>query len=223
MQKDLIKHLEGFVTERRSELIDKVLQDRTKYITLVLEDIYQSQNASAVMRSCDCFGVQDVHVIENSNQYEIIPDVAMGSTKWLSLNRYNEKENNTLDTINKLKSEGYRIVATSPHAKDVTIGDFDITKGKTALFFGTELTGLSEVVMDNADEFVKVPMYGFTESYNISVCAALVLYELTEKLRKSDIDWKLTEEEITEIKLQWLKRSIKASDEIIDRFLNINE
>lgn len=219
MQKDLIEYLESYLTERRSGLIEKVLQDRTRYITLVLEDIFQSQNASAVMRTCDCFGIQDIHVIENKNQYEVSQDVTMGSTKWLNLKRYNSNENNTLEAIDKLRSDGYRIVATSPHAEDITIRDFDIEKGKVALFFGTELTGLSDIVMDNADEFVKVPMYGFTESYNISVCAALVLYELTQKLRKSDIDWKLTTEEHNDTKLEWYKRSVKHSDEIIERYL----
>jgi len=223
MQKELIEHLRGFVTERRDGLIDKVLDNRTRYMNIVLENIYQPQNASAVLRSCDCFGVQDIHVIENSYKFDVDPEVAMGSSKWLSVHSHSEKENNTLDTINQLKSEGYRIVATSPHANDVNIQDFDVEKGKFALFFGTELTGLSDIVMDNADEFVKVPMYGFTESFNISVCAALALFELTGKMRRSEVDWHLSDEEKEEIKLEWLSRSIKSSGEIIERFIEGNK
>ena len=223
MQKELIEHLRGFVTERRDGLIDKVLDNRTRYMNIVLENIYQPQNASAVLRSCDCFGVQDIHVIENSYKFDVDPEVAMGSSKWLSVHSHSEKENNTLDTINQLKSEGYRIVATSPHANDVNIQDFDVEKGKFALFFGTELTGLSDIVMDNADEFVKVPMYGFTESFNISVCAALALFELTGKMRRSKVDWYLSDEEKEEIKLEWLSRSIKSSGEIIERFIEGNK
>ena len=223
MQKELIEHLRGFVTERRDGLIDKILDNRTRYMNIVLENIYQPQNASAVLRSCDCFGVQDIHVIENSYKFDVDPEVAMGSSKWLSVHSHSEKENNTLDTINQLKSEGYRIVATSPHANDVNIQDFDVEKGKFALFFGTELTGLSDIVMDNADEFVKVPMYGFTESFNISVCAALALFELTGKMRRSEVDWHLSDEEKEEIKLEWLSRSIKSSGEIIERFIEGNK
>lgn len=223
MQKELIEHLRGFVTDRRDELFNKVLDNRTRYMNIVLENIYQPQNASAVLRSCDCFGVQDIHVIENSYKFDVDPEVAMGSSKWLSVYSHSEKGNNTLDTINQLKSEGYRIVATSPHANDVNIQDFDVEKGKFALFFGTELTGLSDIVMDNADEFVKVPMYGFTESFNISVCAALALFELSGKVRCSDVDWHLNNEEKAEIKLEWLRRSIKSSDEIIERFIEGNK
>jgi tRNA (guanosine-2'-O-)-methyltransferase len=219
MEKDLIEHLKGFVTERRSSLIDKVLEDRTRYIKIVLENIYQAQNASAVLRSCECFGVQDIHVIENSYKFDVDPAVVMGASKWLDIHSHNEKENNTLDVIKQLKADGYRIIATSPHANDVTIDELDIEKGKFALFFGTELTGLSDILMDNADEFVKVPMYGFTESFNISVCASLALYELTKRLKKSDIQWGLDEEEKDEIRLEWLTRSIKSSDKIIERFL----
>ncbi len=217
-KQELIQFLETVMNEDRIELIDKNVNNRTRYITVVLENIFQPQNASAVMRSCDCFGVQDLHVIENSNQYELNPKVVMGSSKWIDLKRYNSKDENTLDAINHLRSEGYRIVATTPHTNDVLLPDFDLTKGKAAFFFGTELTGLSDVVMDNADEFVKIPMYGFTESFNISVSASLVLNHLASALRRSDINWQLSDEEKLELKLEWYKRSLKSGQKMIDRF-----
>ncbi|RZT96534.1 tRNA (guanosine-2'-O-)-methyltransferase [Ancylomarina subtilis] len=217
-KQELIQFLETVMNEDRIELIDKNVNDRTRYITVVLENIFQPQNASAVMRSCDCFGVQDLHVIENSNQYELNPKVVMGSSKWIDLKRYNSKDENTLDAINHLRSEGYRIVATTPHTNDVLLPDFDLTKGKAAFFFGTELTGLSDVVMDNADEFVKIPMYGFTESFNISVSASLVLNHLASALRRSDISWQLSDEEKLDLKLEWYKRSLKSGQKMIDRF-----
>ncbi len=215
---DLINFLETIMKEDRIKMIDKNVNERTRYITVVLENIYQPQNASAVMRSCDCFGVQDLHVIENSNEYELNPDVVMGSSKWVDLKRYNSKEENTLDTIKSLKKEGYRIVATTPHTKDVLLPDFDLTKGKSAFFFGTELTGLSDVVMDNADEFVKIPMYGFTESFNISVSASLVLNHLASALRCSDVDWELTDTEKLDLKLEWYLKSVKSGEKMINRF-----
>ncbi len=217
-KEDLIQFLETAMVEDRIKLIDKNVNERTKYVTVVLENIFQPQNASAVMRSCDCFGVQNLHVIENSNEYKLNPDVVMGSSKWVDLKRYNSKEENTLDAINSLKKEGYRIIATTPHTNDILLPDFDLTKGKSAFFFGTELTGLSDIVMENADEFVKIPMYGFTESFNISVSASLVLNHLASALRRSDVDWELTDKEKMDLKLEWYKRSVKSGVKMIDRF-----
>ncbi|MDE5421868.1 RNA methyltransferase [Ancylomarina sp. DW003] len=219
-KQDLIQYLETVMLEERIELIEKNVNERTRYVTVVLENIYQPQNASAVMRSCDCFGVQDLHVIENSNKYELNPKVVMGSSKWIDLKRYNSKEENTLDAINNLKKEGYRIVATTPHTNDILLPEFDLTKGKAAFVFGTELTGVSDVVLENADEFVKIPMYGFTESFNISVSAALVLNHLATALRNSEVDWKLSEEEKLDLKIEWYKKSIRSGEKMIDRFKN---
>ena len=218
MEQKLIKYLSKYVTENRLSLFDKIIQYRTKYVTVVLEDIYQPHNASAVLRTCDCFGVQNVHIIENKNQYRINPDVTLGSNQWLTINNYNKEKHNTLSTIKHLKSEGYRIIATTPHKNDVNLNELDLEKGKIALFFGAELPGLSNVVLDNADEFVKIPMYGFTESYNISVSAAIILHHISEKLRNLNINWQLSENQREDIMLDWLKTSIKKSELIVDEF-----
>jgi tRNA (guanosine-2'-O-)-methyltransferase len=210
--KKIIEELSKIITPERYEKFNNVLETRQNYITVALENIYQPHNASAVLRTCDCFGVQDVHIIENSNSYELNPDVALGSNKWLNLHKYNENENNSLEAIKNLKEKGYRIVATSPHKNDVPLEDFDLSKGKAAFFFGTELTGLTDDVLDNADEYVYIPMHGFTESFNISVCAAIVLHHLSLKLRSSELDWKLQEEEKEKILLNWLRSSVKRSD-----------
>lgn len=209
----LLETLLGFISEHKNHLFDEIIKNRTRYLTVVLEDIYQPQNASAVLRTADCFGLQDVHIIENRNEYVINPEVALGATKWLTLQRYNEEENNTLSAIQKLKSEGYRIVATMPHSDDVLLPDLDMNQ-KTALFFGNELKGLSEIVQQNADVFVKIPMYGFTESYNLSVSAAICMQELTTKMRNKGIHWQLTEEELLNVKLDWAKSSVRESDKI---------
>lgn len=209
--KDLLAYLSGFITEERNSVLDRVLHERTNYITIALENIFQPQNASAVMRSVDCFGLQDVHVIENSNNFEVDTEVAMGSTKWLNMHRYNEGDNNTMEAIKKIRAEGYRIVATTPHEGDTNLEDFDLNKGKVALFFGTELTGISDTIRNEADEFLKIPMYGFTESFNISVSASIILHHLTLKLRQSNIDWRLSEEDKIATKLEWLRRCIKSA------------
>lgn len=219
MNNKLINYLSNIITDERWLLMNKIIADRTKYLTLVLENIYQPHNASAVLRTCDCFGIQEVHIIENENQYNVNPDVALGSSKWLDLKRYNEEENNTLACISTLKKEGYRIVATTPHTNDVDLHDFDLSKGKTALMFGSEQPGLSKLALDNADEFLKIPMFGFTESFNISVSASIILHYLRLRLNQSGIDWKLTKSESDEILLDWLKQSIKRSDIIEKEFL----
>ncbi len=216
---ELLEYLSSLITPERLSLFNKVIEDRTNYITVVLEDIFQPQNASAVLRTCDCFGIQNIHVIENRNRFQVDTEVSMGSSKWVTVNTYHKIKNNSLQAIQKLKSKGYRIVATTPHTTDVELPGFDISKGKFALVFGSELPGISDVVKQQADEFLKIPMYGFTESFNISVSAAIILYQLTQKLRNSGgIDWHLTGEEKTEIKIHWIKNTIKKSALVEKRF-----
>ena len=217
MNQKLIEYLSEFLTPERKELFGKVLDQRTRYLTVVLEDIFQPQNASAVLRSVDCFGLHDVHVIENRNDFTVDREVAMGASKWLNVSKYSKKENNTLEAIDQLRKHGYRIVATTPHEGDIKLEDFDLKKGKAALVFGTELTGISDVVKAEADEFLKIPMYGFTESFNISVSAAIILHHLTLRLHTDEtIDWKLSEDEKEEINLSWLRRTLKRS-ELLER------
>lgn len=212
MQKQLIEFLLQHLTTERALLFEKILQQRTSYLTVVLEDIFQPQNASAVLRTCDCFGIQNVHVIENRNSFNVDREVAMGASKWLSIHKYNDNGHNSLAAIRKLKKDGYRIIATTPHSKDLLLPEFDITRGKAALVFGSELPGISAEVLDEADEFLKIPMYGFTESFNISVSAAIILFHLTEKMKATNrIDWQLSDEEKDEVMLEWLHRTIKSS------------
>jgi tRNA (guanosine-2'-O-)-methyltransferase len=217
-KKELLEYLYGFMSENKKELFDKIIPERTKHVTVVLEDIFQPQNASAVLRTCDVFGIQDVHVIENENEYNINPRVVHGASKWIDLHKYNEKKNNTLDCINKLKSEGYKVYGTTPHTDDCLIQDIPLDE-KVALMFGTEMTGLSDIAMDNVDGFVKIPMYGFTESLNISVSASICLYELKKRLKTSDINWQLSEKDQVEQLIQWSKKVIKDGTLIEKQYL----
>jgi len=211
----LLNHLRQFVEERRAEKFEQIIQFRTRYLTVALENIFQSQNASAVLRSCECMSVQDVHVIENSYKFETHPDIVLGANKWLDIFQYNNPEtNNTLIAIENLRNQGYKIVATTPHKNDFSLEQLPIDN-KIALFFGTEQTGLSEDVIEHADYFMQIPMFGFTESYNISVSAAISMYELTKRIRQSSVNWYLSEEERVDILLEWFTRSIRMSDKII--------
>lgn len=216
---DINNYLKNFITEEREQRFLEKIRNRTEYITVVLEDLFQKHNSSAVIRSCDCFGIQNVHIIENKNTFSTSRDVDMGSSKWLSIKQYNKTLNNTTSAINELKAQGYRIVATTPHHNDTLLDDFDINNGKIALLFGTELTGLSETALDLADEYLKIPMFGFTESLNISVSVAIILHFLTNKLHNSDIAWQLDKTSEKEVLYQWYKNSINESNKIIDKFL----
>jgi tRNA (guanosine-2'-O-)-methyltransferase len=212
----LLNVYKSFKLEKRNTLMDRVLNDRTRYITVALENIYQPHNASAVLRSCDCFGVQDVHIIENSYQYELNPHVSLGAAQWLNLNRYNTQDNNTPECINHLKKEGYRVVATTPNTDAIDIHDFDVSKGKFALLFGTEKFGLTPEACSMADEFIRIPMYGFTESFNISVSVSLCLFHFTGRIRSENTDWQLSDEEQIDIYLQWF-RNTTTNYEMIER------
>lgn len=209
----LLEYLETFITEKRIERFKKVLPYRTKHFTVATEDVYQLHNTSAVMRTCDVFGIQELHIVEEVNSKSIDREIAMGAQKWVDLNRYQSIS----DCISAVKAEGYQIVATTPHADDCDLIDFDITK-KSCFFFGRESEGLSQQVIDEADCFLKIPMVGFTESLNISVSAAIILQHVTAQLRKSTINWQLTEEEIIEKRLDWIKKTVKDYDAIVERY-----
>ena len=213
MDQKLLAYLEGYLTEKRKALFKKVLEDRTRHFTVVLEDIFQPHNASAVVRTCDIFGIQDVHAIENKYNNKISRHVAKGSQKWLSYNRYRDDGDNTASCLASLKDKGYQIIATTPHNDSCALQDFDVTK-KSAFVFGSEAEGVSETVMENADGFLKIPMVGFTESLNISVAAAIILQEVTSKLRNSEVDWKLSDEEKQILYFNWVKTTIKNVDKI---------
>jgi len=217
----LLTYLEGFVTDKRKNLFRNILQDRTRHFTVVLEDIYQQHNASAVIRSCDIFGIQDIHVIENKYKSKVSKNIAKGSQKWLSFHNYKEDTNNTLECLNTLTSTVHHIIATSPHNNSSILHDFDISK-KSAFVFGVEKTGVSDLVINNADGILKIPMVGFTESLNISVAAAIILENLTFKLRNSSVDWALTNEEQKILYASWIEKTIKNVDEIKERFIENN-
>jgi tRNA (guanosine-2'-O-)-methyltransferase len=209
-----IAYLEKLVTAKRKDLFKKVLEERTKHFTVAVEDLFQPHNASAVVRSCEVFGVQDVHIIENKYKFYASRKIAKGAQKWLDFSLYNElNTNNTLKCIDHLKAKGYKIIATTPHNNSCVLQDFDITQ-KSAFFFGVEKAGLSHNVLDNADGYLQIPMVGFTESLNISVAAAIILQNVTERLKQSEVQWQLTEQEKAEKYLDWLEKSIKSIKKI---------
>lgn len=210
---DYLEYLEGFLTDNRKQRFEEVLAKRTKHFTIVTEDVYQMHNTSAVMRSCEVFGIQEINVIEQKFGKRIDSEIAMGSQKWVDVNQFSTIQN----CIDAKKNEGYRIIATTPHNDSCLLQDFDITK-PSALFFGTEKEGLSKEVLKQADGYLKIPMVGFTESLNISVSAAIIIQDITTRLRNSTIEWRLKPEEILEKRMLWAKNSIKDIKRIEERY-----
>ncbi|MBP1225075.1 TrmH family RNA methyltransferase [Flavobacterium sp. 1355] len=215
---DYLAFLENILTDNRKEKFLKVLANRTKHFTIAVEDVFQMHNTSAVMRSCEVFGIQELNIIEQRYGKRIDKEIAMGAQKWVDINQFDSITN----CVSALKNQGYQIIATTPHENDCLLEDFDITK-PSALFFGTERDGLSQEILDRADGFLKIPMVGFTESLNISVSAAIIIQNLTNRLRNSDIDWHLSDEEILEKRLSWAKNSIKDIKRIEARYYEENQ
>lgn len=213
IDKKLLIYFEGYLTEKRKNTFKEVLANRTRHFTVVLEDIFQPHNASAVVRTCDIFGVQDIHAIENKYINKVSRHVAKGSQKWVTPNRYKSDGDNTQICMDNLREKGYQIIATTPHNDSCLLQDFNITK-KSAFVFGVEAEGVSDTVINQADGFLKIPMVGFTESLNISVAAAIILQDVTTKLRNSDVNWQLSKEEKEFLYFEWVKKTIKNVDKI---------
>ncbi len=212
---DLLAYLEGFLTESRKEKFLKILESRTNHFTIAMEDVYQLHNTSAVMRSCEVFGIQELNVVEQKYGKRIDTEIAMGAQKWVDINRFNSMQN----CMDSLREKGYQIIATTPHNDSCMLHEFDISK-RSAIFFGTEKEGLSQEVIEQADGYLKIPMVGFTESLNISVSAAIIIQDITNRLRQSDLNWQLTAEEILQKRLTWTRNSIKDIKRIEERYFS---
>ena len=213
MNQELLTYLEHFITEERKERFLQVISARTNHFTVAMEDVFQMHNTSAVVRTCEVFGVQQAHSIEGRFGKRLDAKIAMGAQKWVDVFRYND----TQSCIDTLRAQGCQIVATTPHKDAYFLNDFDISK-KSAFFFGTEKEGLSQQVLSQADTYLKIPMVGFTESLNISVAVAIVLQQLTDKLRRSQVAWQLTDEERLSTLINWTKKSIRNVRDVLKRY-----
>jgi tRNA (guanosine-2'-O-)-methyltransferase len=219
----LTSHLGQYLTEKRRVAIERVLDARTRYLTIVLEDIYQSHNASAVIRTCECMGLQDLHIIESRSKYGTNKKVLKGSNKWITMNRYREKTaNNTEVCLDTLRSSGYRLLAMDPAPDGVSIEEVPLSE-KIALVMGNELDGLSGTALERSEVKVRVPMAGFTESLNISVCAAISINILLTRLREAGIQMNLSDSEKDSIRLEWYRKCVRGSDIIEREFIRKHE
>ena len=218
-QQYLIEYLSGFINEPRRERLQQAIRERTRHITVVLEDVYQPQNANAVVRTCECLGLQELHVIENRHEYRLNPAVVQGASKWIDLIRHNRPgQDNARACIETLKQRGYRIIAMHPAPGGATLEQLD-TGDKLALCFGSEEPGLSATLHTLADLTVSIPIHGFTQSYNLSVSAGISLYTLVTALKGSTAHWQLDAEDATDLYIKWLAQSTPTGAQLLESYL----
>lgn len=208
-----VDYLAEFMTESRREVLGRTIDMRTRYMTILTENTFHPQNASALVRHCEAFGLQEMHTIEALCKFNPNANIVRGSDRWIELNTHST----TAEAISELKAAGYRVVATTPHNDECTPETFDVEKGKFVLVFGTEHEGVSREVVEAADEFLKIPMCGMIESLNVSASAAILIYILSERIRQSGENWNLSEQERAKILYKWMRMSVKDSDRILKR------
>ena len=219
-----LDYMNEFITEERKEVLLRTVSQRTHYMCIMTENMFHPQNASAIMRHCEAFGIQQIHTVEDRCKFDPSVNIVRGTHKWVDV----EHHENTAEALATLKAEGYRIVATTPHRCSATPETFDVSKGKFALVFGTEHAGISDEVIEAADEFLMIPMCGMVESLNVSASAAILIYMLSERIRQTVDGWQLTDSEKLKLLTRWTMSSVRDYERILRRAeesgrLSINE
>ncbi|MBE6175886.1 MAG: RNA methyltransferase [Rikenellaceae bacterium] len=209
--KERLEYMSQFLTEERKEVLQRTVASRTHYMRILTENMFHPQNASAIMRHCEAFGIQQIHTVEDRCKFDPSVNIVRGTQKWVDV----EHHETTREALAALKSEGYRIVATTPHRCSVTPETFDVTKGKFVLVFGTEHAGISDEVIEAADDFLMIPMCGMVESLNVSASAAILIYMLSERIRQSVTDWELTDDQQLKLLTRWTMSSVRDFEGIL--------
>ena len=207
-------YMESFLTNERREVLRRTLSSRTRYMTILTENTFHPQNASALVRHCEAFGVQELHTVETRCKFNPNVNIVRGTDKWVDITRHDS----TADAIAALKGAGYRLVATTPHRESCTPETFDVERGPFCLVFGTEHAGVTDEIIEAADEYLRIPMCGMVESLNVSASAAILIYMLSQRMRLSpSIDWHLKEADEREMLFRWVMSSVRDAERILER------
>ena len=206
-------YMEGFLTEERREVLRRTAAMRTRYMTILTENTFHPQNASALVRHCEAFGLQDLHTVETLCRFNPNVNIVRGTDKWIDITRHES----TVEAVASLRGAGYRIVATTPHRESCTPETFDVGRGPFCLVFGTEHAGVSDEIIASADEFLRIPMCGMVESLNVSASAAILTYMLSERMRLTVDSWQINEEEQLHLLLRWTLQSVRDAESILRR------
>lgn len=208
-----LDYMSQFLTESRREVLRRTASRRTRYMTVMTENMFHPQNASAMVRHAEAFGIQDMHTVETLCRFDPSVNIVRGTDKWVDIYRHES----TAEALGSLRGAGYRIVATTPHRRSSTPETFDVGAGPFALIFGTEHAGISEEVFAAADEFLSIPMCGMVESLNVSASAAILIYMLSERMRLTVDGWQLSDDEQTKLLLRWTLESVRDAEGILAR------
>ena len=208
------QYLAGFMMPERFDALCRALDNRTDYITVMTENMFHPQNASAIVRHCEAFGVQNIHTVENLCPFNPNINIVRGTDKWIDINRHAS----TAEALHALKAQGYRIVATTPHRESCTPETLDVTRGRFAIVLGTEKQGISDEVVAAADEFLRIPMCGLVESLNVSASAAILIYILSGRMRREVADWRLSADRRAELLYRWCRESVRDAEGLLERF-----
>ncbi len=200
-------------TDERREVLRRTAARRTRYMTLLTENMFHPQNASALVRHAEAFGIQDIHTVETLCRFDPSVNIVRGTDKWIDIYRHES----TAEALESLRADGYRIVATTPHRRSSTPETFDVGAGRFVLVFGTEHAGISDEVIKAADEFLSIPMCGMVESLNVSASAAILTYMLSERMRLTVDRWQLDEEQQLHLLLRWTLQSVRDAESILRR------
>lgn len=214
---ETFEYLKQFLTEERLRKIDEFSIESSDYVLPVLEDVYQFRNAAAIVRSAEACAFHKVVALQEENNFEPNLRVTKGADTWVEV----EKFPRNIESLQKIKDKGYKIVAVSLENNATMLPDYEITE-PVALVFGTEKEGVTQEILDFADETLAIPMYGFTRSFNVSVAASICMYDLKQKLLNSNIDYKLNEEKLLRMKIRWAVNSIRSGHEIYSQYLKQN-
>lgn len=215
--KEAIAVLSQCLLPQRRERLATAAYARTRWVTVAFDSLAHSHNVNAVLRTCECLGIQDVHLVTGGVPLQAYRNISRGALEWLSVHEYAT----LADQLNSLRAAGYRLVGTAPHqgSESVSVVDFEPAgAAPIALLFGQEKYGMSDEALAAVELSVYVPMVGLTESLNVSVAAGMLLGSLLEKMDREGFDYRLNRHESDVLLLSWLKKSVKSADLILSRY-----
>jgi tRNA (guanosine-2'-O-)-methyltransferase len=211
----IIEALRPQTSDERMERIENVLDARVDSVTVVIENLYDPHNGAAAMRSVEAFGLTTMHFVDPGERFTASSKVTIGCDKWV-----NSEHHQGIDNCAKaIHEQGGLLYATLPDA-DLTLEDVDVSK-PVALVFGNEHDGLSERAIEVCDRAVRIPMFGFTRSFNLSVSVALCLSRVTARRREHlGASGDLEEAERTRLRARWYALGVRGVEGIIARHVS---
>jgi tRNA (guanosine-2'-O-)-methyltransferase len=203
--------LQDILLPQRVERLKEVLANRVTSITLVLENLHKDYNISAILRTCESFGVQDVHVVPQPGEGKVFRTVTQGCHKWLTIHRHKDVSS----CFKVLKAKGFRILAGGFGGDALPLEGADFS-GSVALVFSNELEGANPEVVEQVDGFFVIPMTGFSRSLNVSVAAGIAIHRVLQfKAGKGEELERIPADEAARLLEEWVKKSVRNADAVL--------